>query len=38
MAWTVVNNNPLNPILQDGDAYYQVQLLVSGVTGIEPPN
>jgi hypothetical protein len=38
MAWTVVNRNPLNPILQDGDTYYQVQLLVSGVTGIEPPN
>jgi|SRR5579859_3133921 len=37
LAWTVVNKNPLNPILQDGDTYYQAQLLVSGVTGIEPP-
>jgi hypothetical protein len=37
LAWTVVNANPLNPILQDGDVYYQAQLLVSGVTGIQPP-
>jgi hypothetical protein len=38
MAWTVVNNNPMNPILQDGDTYYQAQVLVPGVTGMEPPN
>jgi hypothetical protein len=37
LAWTVVNKNPLNPILQDGDVYYQAQLLVAGVTGMEPP-
>ena len=38
LAWLVVNANPLNPVLQDGDTYYQAQLLVSGVTGMEPPN
>jgi len=38
LAWSVVNASPLNPILQEGEVYYQVQLLVSGVTGIEPPN
>ena len=38
LAWTVVNANPMNPILQDGDVYYQVELTVSGVTGMEPPN
>lgn len=38
LAWGAVNANPLNPILQDGDVYYQAQLLVSGVTGMEPPN
>jgi hypothetical protein len=38
LAWSVVNANPLNPILQEGDTYYQAQLLVSGVTGIEPPH
>jgi hypothetical protein len=38
LAWSVVNASPLNPILQEGDVYYQAQLLVSGVTGIEPPN
>ena len=38
LAWSAVNANPLNPILQDGDTYYQAQLLVAGVTGIEPPN
>jgi len=38
LAWTVVNDNPLNPILQDGDVFYQAQVLVPGVTGIEPPN
>ena len=38
LAWTVVNDDPLNPILQDGDADYQVQVLLPGVTEIEPPN
>jgi hypothetical protein len=38
LAWSAVNANPLNPILQDGDTYYQAQVLVSGVTGMEPPN
>ncbi len=38
LAWSAVNANPLNPILQDGNTAYQAQLLVSGVTGIEPPN
>ena len=38
LAWSAVNANPLNPILQDGDTYYQAQVLVSGVTGNEPPN
>ena len=37
LAWTVVNANPLNPLLQDGDVYYQAQLLVPDVTAIEPP-
>jgi hypothetical protein len=38
LAWNVMNNDPLNPVLQDGDSYYQLQLLVPGVTGLEPPN
>jgi hypothetical protein len=38
LAWGAVNANPMNPILQDGDVYYQAQLLVANVTAMEPPN
>jgi hypothetical protein len=37
LAWKVMNKNPLNPVLRDGDTDYQLQLLVPGVTGLEPP-
>jgi hypothetical protein len=36
-AWGATNANPLYPILHDGDHYYQVQLLVPGVTAMQPP-
>jgi hypothetical protein len=36
-AWDLVNAEPLQPILSEGDAYFSVQLLVPGVTVIAPP-
>ncbi len=38
LAWGAVNANPLNPILREGAVEFQVQVLVAGVTGIEPPS
>jgi hypothetical protein len=38
LAWAAVNADPLDPILQEGGVYYQAQVLVAGVTGLEPPN
>jgi hypothetical protein len=37
LARHAVNANPLNPVLQDGDRYYQAQVLIAGVTAMEPP-
>lgn len=36
-AWDLVNAEPLQPIVHEGDSYYSVQLLVPGVTVISPP-
>ena len=36
VAWNTINLAPLYPILRDGH-YYQAQLLVPGVTSIQPP-
>lgn len=36
-AWETVNAAPLNPLLRDGDHFYQAQLLVPGVTIMQPP-
>jgi hypothetical protein len=37
LARHAVNANPLNPIVQEGDRHDQVQVLIAGVTAIEPP-
>ena len=35
-AWNTTNRQPLYPILHDGNAYYQAQLRVPGVTTLQP--
>jgi hypothetical protein len=35
-AWETTNAAPLYPILHEGEHYYQAQLLVEGVTSIQP--
>jgi hypothetical protein len=36
-AWGTTNAAPLYPILHEGEHYYQAQLLVPGVTTMQPP-
>lgn len=36
-AWKLVNASSLNPVFQENGAFYQVTLLVPGVSFVEPP-
>ena len=36
-VWDAVNSAPLQPVFQEGDAYYGAQLLVDGVTVMGAP-
>lgn len=36
-AWEAVNAAPLNPLLREGEHFYQAQLMVPGVTIMQPP-
>jgi hypothetical protein len=37
LAWRIVNENPWGGLIQDGEDYYQISLLIQDVTQIQPP-